>query len=290
MISPFFSIIIPAYNRADLITLAINSVLNQTFQDFEIIVVDDGSKDNTEEIVKSIKDERIRYFKKVNEERSIARNFGIEKSQGNYIGFLDADDYVLPNHLEVAYQYCSSNGLPEIVHSGYKIENEKNETLLTRDSLDDSSIENLLYDNSLHCNAIFIKADIIKKYHFINDRHATISEDRYLWIVLASRYEVDFYNEVTAVVVEHSDRSLNNLNPEKVKKSYDIVIDSLSNDKAVKEKYGDGLREMAANQYLFCANLALEKKIYKLFIQCLFKSIKASPKKIILRLLKKLSK
>ena len=66
MSNPFFSIIIPTYNRVDLIILAINSVLNKTFQEFQIIVVDDGSKDNTDEAVKSIRDQRIRYYKKKN--------------------------------------------------------------------------------------------------------------------------------------------------------------------------------------------------------------------------------
>ena len=285
-----FSIIIPTYNRADILPLAVNSLLQQGHKSFEVIVVDDGSTDNTEEVVAHIKDERVKYFKKENEERSIARNYGIEKAQGKYVGFLDADDYVLPNHLEVAYQYLLSKGFPEIIHSGYKIENENNETLLIINDLDKSSIENLVYDNTFHCNAIFIKSDIIKKYHFINDKYATIAEDMYLWIVLASRYIIHFYNEITVVVVEHNDRSLNNLNPKKVKKSFDIILKTLVKDEMVKERYGKGLKIMAGNQYLFCANLALDKKEYGLFIQCIVESIKSSPKMILTRLLKKLSR
>jgi len=82
-----FSIIIPTYNRAHLISKSIKSVLNQTYSNWELILVDDGSEDNTEEIVNSFGDNRIKYFYKKNEERSIARNYGIDKyGRRKYMG------------------------------------------------------------------------------------------------------------------------------------------------------------------------------------------------------------
>lgn len=95
-----FSIIIPTYNRAHLISKAIQSVLDQTYNHWELVIVDDGSTDNTEEVVHKFNDQRIRYFRKNHEERSVARNFGIEKSRGLYISFLDDDDYYLAEFLE----------------------------------------------------------------------------------------------------------------------------------------------------------------------------------------------
>ncbi|MEZ4907355.1 MAG: glycosyltransferase family 2 protein [Saprospiraceae bacterium] len=97
--SILFSIIIPTYNRADMIVKAIQSVIEQTYSNWELIIVDDGSTDNTEEVVRSYNDERIKYFYKDHEERSIARNYGIDKSTGLYISFLDDDDYYLPDFL-----------------------------------------------------------------------------------------------------------------------------------------------------------------------------------------------
>ena len=89
---PKISVVIPTYNRAHLIKKAINSVFEQTYQDFEIVIIDDGSKDNTEEIVKSINDGRIRYIKhEKNKGEAGARNTGIENSKGEYIAFLDTD-------------------------------------------------------------------------------------------------------------------------------------------------------------------------------------------------------
>lgn len=102
--TPFFSVIIPTYKRAHAILKAIESVLNQTFQDFELIVVDDASPDDTEHIVKSIKDDRIVYLKnESNQERCLSRNRGINVAKGKYICFLDSDDYHLPNHLQDLY-------------------------------------------------------------------------------------------------------------------------------------------------------------------------------------------
>ncbi len=102
---PFFSVIIPTYNRGHLITKSIDSLLSQTFLDFEIIIVDDASTDNTGKVIHAINDDRISYILNLtNQERCITRNRGIEASNGKYICFLDSDDYHLPNHLEVIYR------------------------------------------------------------------------------------------------------------------------------------------------------------------------------------------
>ncbi len=106
----FFSIIIPTFNRAHSIDKAIKSLLNQTFQDFEIIIIDDSSSDNTFDVIKSIEDNRIVYFKNSqNQERCISRNKAIDIAKGEYICFLDSDDYHLTNHLETIYNSIKIN-------------------------------------------------------------------------------------------------------------------------------------------------------------------------------------
>lgn len=93
--TPFFSVIIPTFNRADLLAKAIQSVLDQTFTDWELIVIDDGSTDHTASVVKSFEDGRIGYYYQENSGKSVSRNHGIELSKGLYISFLDDDDYLL---------------------------------------------------------------------------------------------------------------------------------------------------------------------------------------------------
>lgn len=99
-----FSVIIPLYNKGSLIKRTIDSVLSQTFQDFEIVVVDDGSTDDSGLFVKEYKDERVKYYFKENGGVSSARNYGIKKSNNEWLVFLDADDQLLPNSLAVYYK------------------------------------------------------------------------------------------------------------------------------------------------------------------------------------------
>lgn len=111
---PFFSVIIPTYNRAQFIREALNSVLIQTFVDFELILVDDASTDNTEEIISSFSDNRIIYTKNdTNLERSTSRNIGIQRATGQYICFLDSDDLYLKNHLQVLYKNIQEKENPK---------------------------------------------------------------------------------------------------------------------------------------------------------------------------------
>jgi len=110
--SILFSVIIPTYNRAEIIGKAIESILSQTYNYWELIIVDDGSTDNTSEIINSYNDTRIKYFYKKNEERSIARNYGIAKAKGDYISFLDDDDYYLPQFLEEFHSKIIEKNVP----------------------------------------------------------------------------------------------------------------------------------------------------------------------------------
>lgn len=97
--APFFSVIIPVYNRAQALGTAIASVRAQTCQDFEIVVVDDGSKDDPRAIAQSFNDPRIRFFRQDNQGGGAARNTALDKAQGRFIAPLDSDDIFLPEHL-----------------------------------------------------------------------------------------------------------------------------------------------------------------------------------------------
>jgi len=96
---PLISIIIPTFNRADWIKAAIESVLKQTYQNFELLIIDDGSTDNTKKII-SFCDKKIKYYFQKNKGPSAARNFGIKEANGKYICFLDSDDQWAKTKLE----------------------------------------------------------------------------------------------------------------------------------------------------------------------------------------------
>ena len=118
---PEISIVICTYNRAKYLDNGINSVLNQTFKDWELIVVDDGSQDNTFEVVNTYvqKFNNIRYFKHQNKKQCYAKNAGIQASFGKYITFLDSDDAYQPNHLESRIEYMKLHPEVDLIQGGF---------------------------------------------------------------------------------------------------------------------------------------------------------------------------
>lgn len=119
---PFFSIVIAVYNRQNLISRAIKSVLNQDSNNWELIIVDDFSTDETKSVIKPfLVDKRLRYFKtELNSGVAIARNLGIRKAKGNYITFLDSDDEYKINHLSSRFELLKNNNI-DLLHGGVEI-------------------------------------------------------------------------------------------------------------------------------------------------------------------------
>lgn len=113
--APFFSIILPTYNRANLIEKAIKSVLEQAFVDWELLIIDDGSTDNTQEVVEQFEDSRIHYLRQDHGERSRARNLGVQRAEGRYVCFLDDDDYLLPHFLQGFHHYFQNGNSEDLI-------------------------------------------------------------------------------------------------------------------------------------------------------------------------------
>ena len=129
--SPLVSVIMPAYNSADFIAEAIQSVLHQFHPNWELLIIDDASEDNTVEIIKKFAsaDPRIQLFQnKTNQGTGVSRNIGIKAAQGSYISFLDADDLWLPKKLETQLDFMKSHDL-EMTYSSYYLIKESGQEL-----------------------------------------------------------------------------------------------------------------------------------------------------------------
>ena len=122
--TPEISVVLCTYNREKYLNDCINSVIHQTFKDWELIIVDDGSEDNTFTVVNSYlqKFQNIRYLKHQNRKAGYARNAGIQASFGNYITFIDSDDLYKPNHLESRLEYMKSHSEIDLIEGGCEIE------------------------------------------------------------------------------------------------------------------------------------------------------------------------
>lgn len=251
MSSPYFSIVIPTYNRGPLVVLTIESILKQEFSDFEIIVVDDGSKDDTDVRIAAIKDPRLTYHKKVNGERGAARNYGAKLSRGTYINFFDSDDLMYPNHLATAKKLIDEKNSPEFFHLGYDFKNPDGTLTKKVDQLDDAVRVNAMFDNFLSCNGVFVRKDIALQFPFEEDRVLASAEDWELWIRLLSRYTLQYSNTITSTVVNHDQRSIRTIPTNKIIARDVFMIEALEKDQAVISAFGKKWNKFVAERYTF---------------------------------------
>lgn len=243
-----FSVVIPTYNRERYIVRTIQSVLNQTYPHFEVIIVDDGSTDKTKDIVKTISDKRVKFFSKDNGERAAARNFGISRAAGSYVTFLDSDDLLKENHLSTAVECIERNGYPELFHLGYDIVDEQGKVRKNWKPLPSPVNDTLLKGNYLSCLGVFVKREILDHFRFNENRALSGSEDYELWMRLSARYDILTFPYSTALLVDHTDRSVVTTSASKLKGRIEVLRSSLYADKQFIERFGRRLKEF--NSYL----------------------------------------
>jgi len=205
------SIIIPTYNYAQYICEAIESVLNQTYKDFEIIVVDDGSTDNTKEVIKPYLN-KIKYIYQQNSGPSSARNRGIKEAKGEYIAFLDADDIWLAQKLELQIKFMEKEKEVGLIFSDMILFNEKG--IIKNSFLKEklffnklsikplSSTEKVIYDNVFNAllqenfiptNTVIVKKECFNKVGFFDETLFSV-EDRDMWLRIGLFYDIGFIN------------------------------------------------------------------------------------------------
>ena len=177
-----------------------------------MIIVDDGSTDNTKQIVNKISDNRIKYIYQENSERSAARNNGINHSNGEWICFLDSDDSYKENHLnnfykEILKPKVSSEGPVMYVseQENYYVKKNKKENHFS--NYNKSNIPHFFAKESVVPGRICVKKDILKDFKF--DENIVIVEDADLWFRISCYYNVKFLNEATFVYHIHEDNSVN---------------------------------------------------------------------------------
>jgi glycosyltransferase involved in cell wall biosynthesis len=185
----------------------IQSVLSQKDVDVEIIVVDDGSTDQTEQLVSKITDNRLRYLKTKNSERGAARNLGVKHANGVFINYFDSDDLYYPC-LQLVRNFIIDNHFPTVVYGDIHIlmmDGKVNENVALPFS---SFKENILFNNFLACGSVFINREVALAFPFSVDRSLSGSEDWELWLRLYA--EFDFVRVPVAIFKQrhHPNRGL----------------------------------------------------------------------------------
>lgn len=201
MKKPFFSIIIPTYNRAHLIHIPIESILHQTYDDWELIIIDDGSTDNTREIVEAYQDSRIHYVWQENRKESAARNHGISIAQGEWLCFQDSDDEYLSNHLEVLHEGIKNYPEYKCIKSGLIIHQDSKEIHRT-DTKPLSRYDTFPYEAfttaAFHCS-IFPEIKFDERFH--------ASEDLHFILQVGKQYQLKTLNSWTGITHFNPDNS-----------------------------------------------------------------------------------
>ncbi|OJW50116.1 MAG: hypothetical protein BGO67_01950 [Alphaproteobacteria bacterium 41-28] len=220
---PLVSIIIPTYNREKFIGEAIQSVLNQTYKNFEVIVIDDGSQDRTREVVLSFRDERVSYSHTTNQGRSIARNLALKHAKGTYIAFLDSDDLYYKDKIEKQVEFLEKNKQFGMVYTAAHCIDEAGNLLnFSYKAIDTGWIYwKIAYfaDTTITLPTVMVRQEVFSVVGGF-DENMHRFEDTDMWRRISKTYMIGAMQDVTCLLRTHNDNRLENQQPE-------IIIDNL---------------------------------------------------------------
>ncbi|MDF0750461.1 glycosyltransferase [Marinobacter sp. 71-i] len=223
------SVVTPTYNRARFLPDAVSSVLAQTYADLELIIVDDGSEDDTVKVLEPfLADGRVRYFYQENQGQSHARNLALEQARGDFIAFLDSDDMWAPEKLEKQLAVLRANPEVDIVHGDEAVIDEQG-TVISIENMKRYSgriTRYLLADNSVSITTALVRRRCFDEMGGF-DTSVGVADDYELWLRFSARYYYQYEPDIVA--------------------SYRVMADQISSDKR---------RRFAANERIIREFLA----------------------------------
>lgn len=285
--SVFVSIIIPTYNRADLIVKTIETVIKQTYHNFEIIVVDDGSTDNTEDVISKINDNRIRYIYQKNAGPSAARNNGIRNVRGEWIAFLDSDDLWMPEKLERQVKAITENPDVGIISCWFiNVLSDGTESCPeTRPIINEEYVKAILlfpdYISSLpNTSAMLVKKQCFEEIGLFDETMIS-KEDCEIWCKIAINYGFYCINEILYYYKRQEDNLSKITDINKVLYGDIRFLDSIFENKNLPQEFYNYKPISYSNTYLMIGTRALySAKNRDIARDCLLLSIKNCPQKI----------
>lgn len=238
----FFSVVIPIYNAETTLERCLQSVIRQSFKDFEVIMVNDGSTDKSEEIcIKYVnRDNRFRYYRQINAGVSVARNYGIDHARGEFITFLDSDDiyyidylqsfYMLINkfpgkdHYWCGFKYISSS----LEQNGREVKHISDEKIVVTDRCKIMSLHEMTLDAS-PVNKVYRK-EILNKYHIRMREDISLGEDlifNFDYLEYCENTQIIIYNKMNYGYYCFSENSLNHRYRNDLKEIYSVLLDTM---------------------------------------------------------------
>jgi glycosyltransferase involved in cell wall biosynthesis len=251
---PFFSIVLPTFNRAHLIGVPIRSIISQTFNDWELIVIDDGSTDNTKEVVAGFNDERIKYIYQNNQERSAARNHGIKNAAGKFICFIDSDDLWYINHLQlINLEIVEKSYKPALYFTSMRwVFENRTQDVIFKSPQQRNPVEYVI-ENQIAPSTACLHADITERVRFNTLLH--INEDVEFFARVAAKYDLVQITQVTIDLNVHEEntkgRTQNYITPQIEAMKLIFANDDLKDliSRTFKKKTFKGLRHQLINHF-----------------------------------------
>ena len=232
--NPEISVIIPAFNAEKNIKNTLESLLNQTFENFEVILVNDGSSDNTESVVKEFMaiDNRIKYIYQTNSGVAIARNTGIDNSSGNYISFLDSDDYYDKFYLEKMYKKIKEeNG--NICYCGYNLTNGSTRKNKTKFNSDNLLLDFILGKIKVHISCVLINREFLLNQNIRFPKGVQWGEDfEFLCLLFKTGYKICYIKEYLSYYrIDHNENQLSKFSLDKIDLDFESIQRLINNER-----------------------------------------------------------
>ncbi len=217
--SPLVSVILPTYNRQKFIEEAIQSLLDQTYENFEVIIVDDGSEDKTEEVVRSFDDKRIIYIYQDNKGRSSARNLALSHAKGDYITFLDSDDLYYKEKIEKQVYFLEKNKNFSMVYTSADCMDVHGNILKNhyRANVSGWIYRKIAYfvHTTITLPTVMVRKDVFATLGgFDEDMHRF--EDTDMWRRISKTYKIAGIKDITCLLRTHTENHLENQSPKDI--------------------------------------------------------------------------
>ena len=256
---PFFSVIIPTYNRAAFIEETIASVLQQNYPHYEIIVIDNCSTDNTEELLQPfIRAGQIQFIKhEENYERARSRNTGMDAARGDFVTFLDSDDFMYQDNLADAARYAQAHPESLCFQNLFElVDGQRNLIYNFKFPSLANQTKAIAYGNFMSCIGDFIHREIYSRYRFDTSPEVTGSEDWDFWLRVLADYKVGRIEKINNGIRHHEGRSVNNQDLVSLRQGLEQIIAKITEDPHLKEVYRRYLKHIEATSLIYTAILA----------------------------------
>jgi glycosyltransferase involved in cell wall biosynthesis len=200
VVTPMVSVVVPTYNRANLLRATVESILQQTYTDFELIIVDNMSRDGTENYVANLRDQRVRYFRNDNGGViAINRNFGIRKAKGTYVALCDDDDLWYPEKLEKQVRAMASDLSAGLCYSNalsFNTNGTVKEWYMRRKATE-NHFWHLLIGNLIPSSSVLIRKDVFERVGLLSEMPVRVGvEDYEMWIRISHAYKLLYLPEM----------------------------------------------------------------------------------------------